>query len=434
MSSYCTTCSNPQPFVSVIVPLYKAERYFPVMLNALQNQTLRNIELIFVDDCGGDRSFEMARNAASTDSRIVCLQNEKNSGPGYSRNKGLEIARGEYVSFVDADDVVDIDFYELLYTKAKKNNALVAKGQLRRFRQDGVYVYSRMHEWQRLHYVAPEDCLLNRFVYEHHTGLYSRDLLMRTGARYKEDTRYGEDTFFLMTLMLHVIGSQFVLEERAIYTYRENIQSITQQKKDVSFLHQVKAGALDKIDILLRQKNSEPVVWYLNYMFNQNLGDVVDQAVKSDIADDAICQYIELFVPRLKAWKESGIRYAPGPQASALINSGYDACRFLQKRKEQQSANVSQQKSDTSLTENSNKLQEECSQLRLMLQKQSRFVSLLVHMPRLRRRYQVLRLRRLFAFGRKKDKCKQKISQLKALFREFDGLKRDLYLKYVADK
>lgn len=434
MFSSCTASSSLQPCVSIIVPLYKAERYFPVLLDSLQSQTLQNIQLIFVDDCGGDSCCDFARNAARHDNRIVLLQNEKNSGPGYSRNRGIEAATGEYIAFADSDDIVEPDFYERLYTKAKSRNALVAKGQLRRFMPDGTYVYSRMHEWQRLHYVAPEDSMLNRFVYEHTCGLYSRDLVMQSGARYADDTRFGEDTFFLMNLMLHVKGEQFVLDERAVYTYRVNQSSLIQKKKDADFLIQVQTGALAKIDILLQQRHSEAVLWYMNYMFNQNLGDIVNDAIRDGIADEDICRYVQSFVPRLKAWKDSAVRYTPSPIAAALANAAYEPALFLQKRKEQQSANVSQQKSDTSLTENSNKLQEECSQLRLMLQKQSRFVSLLVHMPRLRRRYQVLRLRRLFAFGRKKDKCKQKISQLKALFREFDGLKRDLYLKYVADK
>ena len=108
-----------QPCVSVIVPVSEGRAYFAELVDNLLHQTLRNIELIFVDDCGSDGAFEEALAAAKEDSRVVCVRNEHNVGQGICRNKAMDIATGEYLAFADADDMIPVDFYEKLYTKAK---------------------------------------------------------------------------------------------------------------------------------------------------------------------------------------------------------------------------------------------------------------------------------------------------------------------------
>ena len=115
------------PKVSVIIPVYCSQGRISETLRCLQNQTLQELEFIFIDDKGCDGSFDIILGAASTDSRIVCIANDTNRGPGASRNKGIEIARGEFIAFVDADDMISHDFYEKLYEKAQKTGALVVK-------------------------------------------------------------------------------------------------------------------------------------------------------------------------------------------------------------------------------------------------------------------------------------------------------------------
>ena len=106
------------PKVSVIVPVFNPGPDFDRCLESLRGQTLADIEMIFVDDCGTDGAMEQVRAAAGEDPRIRIIANPENLGPGLSRNAGIEAARGEYISFVDADDHISPDFLELLHDKA----------------------------------------------------------------------------------------------------------------------------------------------------------------------------------------------------------------------------------------------------------------------------------------------------------------------------
>lgn len=111
------------PKVSIIVPCYGVEKYLDRCMESLVNQTLRDIEIILVDDVSPDRVPEMCDDWAEKDSRIKVIHKEMNEGLGYARNSGIEIAQGEYVAFVDSDDFVDSCMYAPLYREAKKSNA-----------------------------------------------------------------------------------------------------------------------------------------------------------------------------------------------------------------------------------------------------------------------------------------------------------------------
>lgn len=101
--------------VSIIVPVYNVENYIDRCLNSLINQTLKDIEIILVDDKSEDSSPLICDNYAKKDKRIKVIHKSQNEGLGFARNSGIEIANGEYIAFLDSDDYVDIDFYENLY-------------------------------------------------------------------------------------------------------------------------------------------------------------------------------------------------------------------------------------------------------------------------------------------------------------------------------
>lgn len=107
--------------VSVIIPVYNAEKYLPVCINSLLNQTLKECEFIFINDGSRDRSSEIIKQYKETDSRIKLI-NQDNAGVSIARNKGLKLTSGEFVGFVDADDSVEHNFFEKLYHAAKIDN------------------------------------------------------------------------------------------------------------------------------------------------------------------------------------------------------------------------------------------------------------------------------------------------------------------------
>ncbi|MBQ6130959.1 MAG: glycosyltransferase family 2 protein [Selenomonadaceae bacterium] len=109
------------PAVSVIIPLYNAEKYLAECLDSILNQTFQNFEVIVVDDCSTDSSCAVVENyIPKFDGRLTLAHMEKNSGSGaLPRNKGFELSRGEYVFFMDADDMLIETALEELYTLAK---------------------------------------------------------------------------------------------------------------------------------------------------------------------------------------------------------------------------------------------------------------------------------------------------------------------------
>lgn len=105
--------------ISIIIPVYNAEKYLPACLDSVLQQTLQEIEIICVNDGSKDNSLSILQQYQSIDSRIVLID-QHNQGVSMARNKGLEIARGEFVGFVDADDTIKPDMYQTLYLAAVK--------------------------------------------------------------------------------------------------------------------------------------------------------------------------------------------------------------------------------------------------------------------------------------------------------------------------
>lgn len=135
--------------ISVIIPIYNAEKYLPKCLNSVINQTYRNLEIILINDGSTDNSGQICDLYAKSDCRIIVLH-KKNGGVSSARNTGLVIARGNYISFVDPDDWIEPEMYERLYYHIREYTADIAIGGYVKESGDGnfskpykgkVYVY-----------------------------------------------------------------------------------------------------------------------------------------------------------------------------------------------------------------------------------------------------------------------------------------------------
>ena len=109
------------PSVSVVVPVYNVEMYLKECLDSLINQTFKDIEIICVNDGSTDNSLNILNEYASKDERIKVFSKE-NSGPGPTRNFGIDNAQGEYLLFVDSDDWLDLDAIKILYETSKSQD------------------------------------------------------------------------------------------------------------------------------------------------------------------------------------------------------------------------------------------------------------------------------------------------------------------------
>lgn len=116
------------PKISIILPVYNVAPYLSRCLDSLVGQTLRDIEIIAINDCSSDDSLAILQAYATVDKRITILNNKINLKLAGTRNVGLEKAQGEYISFIDSDDYIELDFLEKLYLLAKCEDADIAKG------------------------------------------------------------------------------------------------------------------------------------------------------------------------------------------------------------------------------------------------------------------------------------------------------------------
>ncbi len=126
---------NPQ--VSIIVPIYNKEKYLSRCIDSIINQTLKDLEIILVDDGSTDTSVCILDEYKKTDSRITVIR-KVNGGASSARNEGLKIANGEYVMFIDADDWIDLDYCEYILNQAKKSGADIVRTGFEEILEEGV--------------------------------------------------------------------------------------------------------------------------------------------------------------------------------------------------------------------------------------------------------------------------------------------------------
>ena len=118
--------------ISVIVPIYNAEAYLNRCLDSIINQTYSDLEIILINDGSTDNSLDICLEYASKDKRIV-VYNQTNKGISKARNKGIELATGDYIGFVDSDDIISPRMYETLYNLMTDEKCLIAGCQYTKF-------------------------------------------------------------------------------------------------------------------------------------------------------------------------------------------------------------------------------------------------------------------------------------------------------------
>lgn len=224
------------PKVSVIVPVYKVEAYLNRCLNSLACQTLKDIEIILVDDESPDKSGEMCDEWAKKDCRIKVIH-KKNGGLGYARNSGLEVATGRFVAFVDSDDFVDREMYQILYEECNKNNLDCVYSEFNVdeypgfrvvIRPEKLYVGSEEIENLRLDIVGAEPTYISGVKYHCSSckGLYKLGVIRMYGLQFRSERQYiSEDMLFNLDFLYH--SQRVKLVPWQFYHYCLNGASLT---------------------------------------------------------------------------------------------------------------------------------------------------------------------------------------------------------------
>lgn len=277
------------PLISIIIPVYEGKEYFSILLKSLTEQTLDNIEIICVDDCGSDGAFDVALAKARTDTRIICLRNNHNVGQGICRNMALSVARGEYIAFADSDDLIPPDFYEQLYNKAKETGCAVVKGQRVAVFPDGRHEYSALN----LNIATNIDkyALVTLFNWEHQSAIFLRSVLEEKGARNAEGRR-DQDTAFLLCMLYGLNRNDFAFAPNAVYYYRKHSDAVTANINNTYLVELLKSFKF-KLDFLKTKPIDLQLLRYVENQAEVRSSNRLCEAISCNtITDEQALQYL----------------------------------------------------------------------------------------------------------------------------------------------
>lgn len=298
--------------VSVIIPVYNAENYIPYCIESLLNQTLQQCEFIFINDGSKDSSQQIIEHYQKLDNRVKLI-NQENQGVSIARNTGLKVANGEYIGFVDADDYVEKDMYEMLYTSANQGDCDVI---ISNFRGDiggheviikypfptEIVLEKDYIEKEILPYFLMRDNL-NTAV----NKIYKNTLIKEKNIQFPEKVALGEDGIFNITFFSNATNMKYINYEG--YHYREVAGSATRNISERDYfqravetytmeLPSLYTGKISKvrIDQLKSIKFINSVMSYIHIYFTPSKD--VDFRKRYKYVKDMICsKYVREALP-----------------------------------------------------------------------------------------------------------------------------------------
>lgn len=225
--------------ISVILPVYGVAQYIEKCTKSLLDQTLQDMEFIFVDDHGPDNSIELVQKMIENHPRkeqFVFLKPEHNLGAGMARNYAIPKAKGEYISFVDSDDWVEPNMFEELYKEAVNNNrADLCCCQMQKIYPDGRLgdVLQNPHITPGL--ISPEDrsYILTHYVSLFASFIYRRDFIEEHHIRFPED-RCADDSFFVSSVWM--LAKSIAYVDCPFYMYLIRPGSVCTTKDSTKYL------------------------------------------------------------------------------------------------------------------------------------------------------------------------------------------------------
>lgn len=220
--------------LSVIVPIYKVEQYLDECVESIVNQTYKNLEIILVDDGSPDNCPQMCDEWTRKDGRIKVVH-KKNGGLSSARNAGLDVATGEFVSFVDSDDFICQDALQSLYERFQDDEGVgIVSGMIYRYQDGKTGDFKKAWLLKEEKIISAKDFLLEtmsqKTSYTVWNKLYRRDIL--EGVRFREG-RNNEDTLFMYDLgkKIRCMNVSMVEIPKYVYYYRYREDSICTTSK-----------------------------------------------------------------------------------------------------------------------------------------------------------------------------------------------------------
>lgn len=228
------------PKISVIIPVYNVEKYIHCCLDSVLNQTLKNIEIILVDDHSPDNCPKICDQYAQTDPRIKVIHKPVNEGLGFARNSGLEVATGEFVAFLDSDDFIEKNMYQTLYEKAHAEACDIVfcstsfytnKHTIKPKKEvDNKLLISTAKEKKDflLDFIAPEPRYKSdvKYMMSVWKAIYKRELIEKKQIRFMSERKVlSEDIFFNLAMIIQ--SERILFLPYFLHYYRMNNNSLS---------------------------------------------------------------------------------------------------------------------------------------------------------------------------------------------------------------
>ena len=296
------------PKISIIIPVYKAEKYLRTCLDSILAQTFKDWEAILVDDGSPDGSGTILDDYAAKDPRFKVIHKE-NGGASAARNAGLDVAVGEWVAFIDADDYVDADYLESLYSVQQKYNAdFVCCGQ-KKIRQDGSLKFERRYDEACYTEDQFEQMLVEgKLIYQKGPviKLFSRSILNQYNIRFIKGAITGEDEIFMYTYFLHCKSVAF--SQCTGYNYVVVEGSLTHQANVPYKNEQISYNAFEEISDQL-YKRYPAYTWVMEHstFYHDRLLNAIYREFKDK--DERLSQLKSINLPKYLKWKRPATIY-----------------------------------------------------------------------------------------------------------------------------
>lgn len=189
--------------VSIIIPIYNVEKYIEKCLNSVINQTYNNIEIILIDDGSEDKSKQICDDYAKTDTRIKVIH-KKNEGVSKARNIGIDISKGEFITFIDSDDYIDKNYIEELYNLCVRTNSDIVICGVKDEDYNGNIVNVSNEMTKELNKREMLKELLNEkyFFSVCWAKIYKKEVI--ENIRFNENMKIAEDLDFLYNLLCNI--------------------------------------------------------------------------------------------------------------------------------------------------------------------------------------------------------------------------------------
>lgn len=260
--------------LSIIVPVYNVEKYLPKCLESLIKQTLKDIEIICVNDGSMDNSLAILKEFASKDSRIRIIDNQ-HQGVAKTRNTGIEQSTGEYIGFVDSDDYIDIDFFEKLYNSATKSNSDIAIASILKHK-NFFNIYNAKYTKEETAITIQDKIKLcedkKHFFFYAWNKIYHSEFIKENNIKFSEGQIY-EDVMFAIKALYY--SNKIISVYGTKYHYIEHENSLTKYKDKTGEKEQDLVKAYSELQEFCNSKNIE-IPERLNYYTKENFGFILN--------------------------------------------------------------------------------------------------------------------------------------------------------------